>query len=324
MTRRTAMVLQCTLTGLLSLQLVAQQRHASVRDEFWSASDLVSVTPNPAHRSATRHTGGAPGEHTPPKQGSGSGSSGVDAASNSGSPAAGGEMVAGKGNAVRLVSENGYGAAPHLVLTSASRLGLRYSVLLRGADGEYAEVGPGTTFHSGDHIRLSLMANEPGYLYVIEQGSSGSWLPIFPRAGAPDGNRIEQGKLQEVPHGTQAFVFDEHPGEDKLFVILSRTPITDLDRRIEALKGAAPAAGDTPPVTSSGEMLEAQNHIPDVFVQQLASRDLMLVDEEKVDQAPTASYSGEKAVYVVSKATGEQGSASTASEIVARITLHHE
>jgi hypothetical protein len=219
------------------------------------------------------------------------------------------------------VSENGYGAAPHLVRTTENRLGLRYSILLRDPDGQYAEVAPGTIFHSGDHIRLSLMANEPGYLYVITQGSSGSWSPLFPKPGSPaDANKITQGAVQQIP-GRQSFLFDTHTGVDKLFVILSRTPIADLDQKIQSLKGTTPATTNAPTPDAPGQMLEAENHIPDIFVQQLTSRDLTLVDEEKVDEAPTASHDGEKAVYVVSKMTSAQGNG---SEVVASIKLEHQ
>ena len=80
-----------------------------------------------------------------------------------------------------LVAMNGYGAAPHLVRNSENRLGLRCSLLLRGPDKEYTEATPGTTFHSGDHIRLSFLANEPGYFYVIQKARPGRGLPSIRR-----------------------------------------------------------------------------------------------------------------------------------------------
>ncbi|HEY0786558.1 MAG TPA: DUF4384 domain-containing protein, partial [Acidobacteriaceae bacterium] len=178
---------------------IAQQGHGTARDAFWSASDLISVTPNPA---AHPHSAATHKPHV-------AAASGTSASTPSGAPA---EEMASTSEPPRprrgilLASANGYGAAPHLLRASESRLGLRYSVLLRGPDGQYAEVRPGTTFHSGDHIRLSLMSNEPGYLYVIQQGSSGNWSPIFPPPGM-DTSRIDQGKLQEVPDGTRAFSF---------------------------------------------------------------------------------------------------------------------
>ncbi len=312
MTMRTFLVLP--LIALLPSCLTAQQRHPSARDTFWSASDLVSVAPNPAARHATRTP--KPKVDAPAKPSNDNGIVGENETAAGAAPADGRPK-----SVVQLVSENGYGAAPHLLRASESRLGLRYSVLLRGADGQYAEVPPGTVFHSGDHIRLSLMANEPGYLYVIEQGSSGNWSPIFPKAGsAGDANRIKEGVVQEVP-GKASFQFDQQPGEEKLFVILSRTRISDLDQKIQALKSDAPAKTSQPEPQQGGQMLEAENHIPDVFVQQMASRDLTLVDEEKVDQAPTASHGGEKAVYVVSKMDSAQGNG---SEVVASIKLEHQ
>ena len=73
-----------------------------------------------------------------------------------------------------------------------------------------------------------------------------------------------------------------------------------------------------PEPASAAPLLEAANRIPDELVQRLASRDLVLVDEEKVSQPATATHDGEKAVYVVSKLGVDP------SQVVAKIVLHHE
>ncbi|HEY0784799.1 MAG TPA: hypothetical protein VGD62_02950, partial [Acidobacteriaceae bacterium] len=107
----------------------------------------------------------------------------------------------------------------------------------------------------------------------------------------------------------------------KLFVILSQSPIADLDRVIQGLKGGAKGASSEQQAPSEpAPVLEAENHIPDLFVQQMATRDLTLVDEQKVDAAATAEHGAEKAVYVVSK-TSDPGQS---SQVVAKIELHHE
>jgi hypothetical protein len=219
----------------------------------------------------------------------------------------------------QLVALNGYGAAPHLVRNSENRLGLRCSLLLRGSDKEYNELTPGTVFHSGDHIRLSLLANDSGYLYVVQKGSSGAWSPIYPPPGAgPDAAKIAPGQLEVVPGGTKAFAFDQHPGDEKLYVILSRTPIEDIDRVIRNLSHG----GSTPtqsPVEASQE-LEAKNVIPDEFVRKLASRDLTLVDEETVGSSETTGQNSEKAVYVVAKSSATP----SADQVVVSLELRHE
>lgn len=287
--------------------LMAQQFTA--RDAFWSANDLITVAPNPAAHK--------PVEARPHPRPSSVGevSGGADS-SHAGRPARGNAEVA------QLVTTNGYGAAPKFVRAAENRLGLRCSVMLRGTDDAYAEVTPGTVFHSGDHIRLSFLTNEPGYFYVIQQGSSGAWSPIFPPPNAgPDANKIQAGQPQVVPSGTRAFAFDQHPGDEKLYVILSRTPIADIDHVIENLRTgkaaqpSAPASGG-----GSGPMMEAKNNIPDFFVQKLASRDLSLVEEQKVDESAKPDVQGEKAIYVVAKGTMPNSN----SQVVLSLDLHHE
>jgi hypothetical protein len=297
------------LVFLALVPLGASGQQSGARDSFWSASDLITVTPNPAaHARSRTHT-----SSTTPKPKTAPGDISPTGGSVSGPQASRENQVA------ELVSMNGYGAAPHLVRTSQSSLGLRCSVLLRGADNEYAEVTPGTVFHSGDHIRLSFLANEPGYFYVIQQGSSGAWSPIYPpRNASAESTRIEAGKVQIVPAGAHSFQFDQQQGVEKLYVILSRTPIDDIDRALRNLitggSNPKPDTGDNSPP------LEAANVIPDEFVQKLASRDLTLVDEEKVDAASTATHDSEKAIYVVNKGTDPQGS----SQVVLSLELRHE
>jgi len=276
----------------------------TARDAFWSASDLISVAPNPAaHKPTARANSG------------GDGSGGTDS-SHSRRPARANTEVA------QLVAANGYGAPPRLVRAADNRLGLRCSLMLRNAGKEYIEVTPGSVFHSGDHIRLSVLANEPGYLYVIQQGSTGAWSPVFPPANAaPDANKILAGQPQVVPGGTRAFAFDQHPGDEKLYVILSRMPIADIDRVIDNLRTGKPAAPEQPAAGGdSGAMVEAANKIPDEFVKGLASRDLSLVDEETVDESSKTDVQGEKAIYVVSKSAGPDSN----SQVLLNLDLQHQ
>jgi hypothetical protein len=280
--------------------LVAQQLTA--RDAFWSSSDLITVSPNPAaHKQTASHP-------RPPSDQTG------------GNDTAGGSQSRRGAQVVQLVAMNGYGSAPHLVRTAEDRLGLRCSVMLRGVDGEYNEVAPGGIFHSGDHIRLSFLANRAGYFYVIQKGSSGAWSPIFPPPHSPaDANQVSAGQIQTVPSGTRSFAFDQNPGDEKLYVILSRAPIPDIDRAIQNLKGNQPASAP-PREPDNGAMVEAANHIPDAFVQGIASRDLTLVDEQKVDESSKGDVQGEKAIYVVSKGSG----ADAGSQVVLSLDLRHE
>jgi hypothetical protein len=279
-------------------------QQATARDTFWSASDLVQVSVNPGASPTPNPTPAPAPAPKPPHP-----RHHVDPA---------------------LVVKNGYGNQPHFIPVSAAQIGLRYSLLLRNSDGHYAEVSPGTVFHDGDHLRLSVMANQPGFLYVIQQGSSGTWSTIFPgRASVSPSsgaiNQIEQGRSYQVPDGKGAFQFDRNPGQEKLFVVLSRQRISDLDSTILSLKDSthqAPEDAQPHPShpDSQGEVLEAANQVPPEFVQKMASRDLTLVQEQEVDYPTNGDQAGEKAVYIVSKVS----STKTTPWVVASVTLHHE
>jgi hypothetical protein len=291
--------------------LMGQQ--SSARNMFWSASDLVRVSANPGAETVLKS---APPAATDKKS------------DKTTAPVRTGHSKPHVDPA--LVEKNGYGAQPQFVAVSDDQIGIRYSLLLRDSAGNYTEVSPKTIFHNGDHLRLSVMANQPGFLYVIQQGSTGSWKPIFPAAkaaGVSDANvnQIEQGHVYQIPNGKGTFQFDANPGEEKLFLVLSRQRISDLDSTILSLQDPthpAPAGAQPQPQNSAAQsqVLEATNRIPDELVQKLASRDLSLVQEE-VDDPVTGDKGGEKAVYVVSKVSYVKNNI---PRVVASVTLHHQ
>jgi hypothetical protein len=283
---------------------LAHAQQSSARNVFWSASDLVQVSENPGAKPASDQSQPAPPKKPPTAT-----------------------PHARKHVEPELVAKNGYGAQPQMVQVSDEQIGIRYALLLRDSDGRYNEVSPATIFHNGDRLRLSVMANQPGYLYVIEQGSSGTWNLIYPGKNTGDDaespNRIEAGSVYQIPKGKSVFRFDQNPGQEKLFLVLSRERIADLEGAINSLKqgGQAPATPAHPEQPAPGEMIEASNTIPDAFVEKLSSRDLTLVEEETVDQPQSGNQSGEKAVYVVSTMSDTKNES---PRVAASVTLRHE
>lgn len=129
------------------------------------------------------------------------------------------------------------------------------------------EVDPGTTFHSGDRIRLLLEPNIDGYLYILQTGSSGKESMLFPHASINGGrNEVMRGRLYSIP-SEGLFRFDNRAGEEKLKVILSRTPL-------DSLPSEAPAA--KPGVLMAMNMSLVNNELN----RQVLSRDLVYVAEE--------------------------------------------
>ena len=195
--------------------------------------------------------------------------------------------------------------------SAAAPLGLRYSILKQMSGGETLEVDPDSIFHSGDRIRLSIEANDNGYLYIVLRGSSGNWSLLFPSNEILGGNNtVEKGGHYEIPLGTVWFAFDEHAGREKLFIVLSRQPEPNLEKLIQSLR--------QDPKSTSGQEPAGTQVVDDEVVgkirNQVASRDLIL---EKVNENSPGEKK-EKAVYVVNR-TG-----STDSRVVVDVSLNHQ
>ncbi len=203
--------------------------------------------------------------------------------------------------------------------SGAPPLGLRYTVLKLAADNTGTEVPTDTVFHAGDRIRFSVEANAPGYLYIVNQGSSGNWKPMFPSAEIDDGNnRIEGWRPYTMPPKSR-LAFDSTVGTENLFIVFSLQPEADLETMIYSLQGRKKAgATATPdaPVQSSKELILAVN-ISNSAVDRMRNsyaRDLII---EKVDPN-TPGDKKETAVYVVNP-TG-----SADSRVVADLHLVHQ
>jgi hypothetical protein len=206
-------------------------------------------------------------------------------------------------------SAPGPAKAPHARQTAAP-LGLRYSIVKQVTGGQTAEVDPEAVFHSGDRIRLAIESNDDGYLYIIQRGSTGNWSLLFPSPEIAGGdNRIERGKHYLIPPGYW-FAFDEEPGNEKLFIVLSRPPETNLEQMIYSLQRDQPKT----------LLADASRPIDDTVVDRIrgeaATRDLLF--EKTAAPAGAAKKEKEKAVYVVDP------SGRPDSRVVADIALQHK
>lgn len=130
--------------------------------------------------------------------------------------------------------------APEVVLTAKQMFegkgagaagpnaGLRFRLIQKVADGGESDVDPGKTFKSGDSVRFAFESNIDGFLYVVQQGSSGNWTVLFPNPDINGGrNQIKKGEQYNVPDEAW-FTFDNNPGTENVFVFLSRDQVAML------------------------------------------------------------------------------------------------
>ena len=176
-------------------------------------------------------------------------------------------------------------------------VGLKYRILVSDTNCDLREVDSSYVFRSGEKIRLVFESNIDGYLYVLQRGSSGDESVLFPDSRINGGlNLITRGVQYSVPPA-QWYIFDETPGEERLMVILSRTPLeslpqqakpaaepvtllavrSELDRKVTArdltlLDETAPAIGDAPPKSQAKIVLNTSSERNDLAYTEIMLR----------------------------------------------------
>jgi hypothetical protein len=111
---------------------------------------------------------------------------------------------------------------------STTMLALRASVLLVGPDGGTREVKPSHKFQSGDRLKLAFTSNVSGYFYLATVGSTGKVQVLAPRRGEPA--VLEAGFRYQFPAAqTGFFKFDQQPGKEELWAVLTDEPLSAID-----------------------------------------------------------------------------------------------
>lgn len=96
------------------------------------------------------------------------------------------------------------------------------SVLLEQADGaEWRLSDPHRVFRPDDEIRFRFRSNFSGYLYVLNETSTGQYLWLFPTKETGVNNRVIQDREYLIPAMSGSFVIPPTPGYDTIFWILS-------------------------------------------------------------------------------------------------------
>jgi hypothetical protein len=165
---------------------------------------------------------------------------------------------------------------------------------------------------------VSVESNDDAYLYIVNRGSSGTWNVLFPSPEIDNGNNRVPALQSHVVPARGQFTFSNPPGDEGLFIVLSREPEPDFDTLIYSLnKQSAPNRPEQ-------RTLSAQNiPINDALVGKfrntvLVGRDLVFEKVDEMSALPrvddTIAKPKEKAAYVVNMSGGR---------VVADVTLKH-
>ena len=116
-------------------------------------------------------------------------------------------------------------SAPDSAVSHATALAAPMVVditLERKRNGKVEAMAAGHVFAPGDIIRLKLTSHYDGYLYVMDQGTSGKFSTVFPAVQTGSDNRVQMLKQYMVPAVEDGWFEVNGPaGFDVLYFLLS-------------------------------------------------------------------------------------------------------
>lgn len=118
-------------------------------------------------------------------------------------------------------------ATSHAAEAASAIPGVVDITLERQREGKAEAMAPGHVFASGDVIRLKVTSHYDGYLYVMDQGTSGKFATVFPAMQTGSDNRVKIGKQYLVPAVEDGWFEVNGPaGFDVLYFLLSPAVLT--------------------------------------------------------------------------------------------------
>jgi hypothetical protein len=117
---------------------------------------------------------------------------------------------------------------------------------LERLDGDaWHSVDPALVLGQGDRVRFRFRTNFDGYLYVMNQSTSGKYEQLFPRAETGEDNQVAGNKEYRVPSTSTAFKIAGPAGYEVVYWLVTPARLTDAPPHL----GAPPTGvSEKPPV----------------------------------------------------------------------------
>jgi hypothetical protein len=104
--------------------------------------------------------------------------------------------------------------------------GHRMEIMLDRLDGSsWRAIDPGLVLERSDRVRFRFRTNFDGYLYVLNQSTSGKYEQLFPRQETGHDNRIEAGKEYQIPATNSVFRIAGPAGHEIVYWLVSPAPL---------------------------------------------------------------------------------------------------
>ena len=122
----------------------------------------------------------------------------------------------------------------------------RMEIKLDRLDGDaWKAIDPSLVLAQNDRIRFRFKTNFDGYLYVMNQSSSGKYEQLFPRQETGDDNRVTANQEYQVPSNSNRFRIAGPAGFETVYWLVTPAKLTNAPPR----PGAPPTQSNSKPPT---------------------------------------------------------------------------
>jgi hypothetical protein len=122
----------------------------------------------------------------------------------------------------------------------------RMELVLERLDRDtWRAIDPGLVLAQGDRVRFKFRTNFDGYLYVMNQSTSGTYEQLFPREETGQDNRISASREYQVPATSAAFRIAGPPGYETVYWLVNPARLSDAAPHYQPPSPATKAAPPT-------------------------------------------------------------------------------
>ena len=136
---------------------------------------------------------------------------------------------------------------------NAPRVGIGLTLFMRDNNGLAIRTDPSHVFQKGDRVRVLLETNADGYLYIFNTTNNGPAVMLYPNPELDEaGNFLQAHVPFEIPSSVAAeerlrwLAFDENAGDERLFFVFSREPLTGVPFEDELINFCRDAQSSCP------------------------------------------------------------------------------
>jgi hypothetical protein len=136
------------------------------------------------------------------------------------------------------------GSVPGATTRTMTQGGHRMELVLERLDRDtWRAIDPGLVLAQGDRVRFKFRTNFDGFLYVMNQSTSGTYEQLFPRQETGQDNRISASTEYQVPATSAAFRIAGPAGYETVYWLVTPARLNDTAPRYQpppAIKSAPP------------------------------------------------------------------------------------